>query len=429
MHIYLYTYIQGSDSSHFVVNFLKKSLVFKWLSPQITRIFPSSRSSCASGTCRALLLAGTWELFCGDLLTETKEPSRGSKFAMCLWVCVWVCECVWVCTRLRVHPSTLAKLFFSPSFFFPCIFFLSVFLAPIFLLPLCAHVLTQQSALPPFPLPLFGSSFSPTFSCWLFLLSLFLFVALSPLPLHLFWSSPSPSSCSFSLPSSCSTRTAEGSFCGNTLQHTAPNCGGLFLRIREVFVGSDFRRTFYPNLEAKFGPGWTSRHTTPSMMLHSIADCNTLQHTATHCNTLHSIADCNTLQHTATHCNTLQHTATHLIPSLTAHYAEALCPCVWCICVMHMCDAYAWCIGTLSLLTLRERDRKREFEKERKRERERERERERARTTPQRESDRERERETGWETLYCIHDCKLWICTLNSRKKETSNHAQKRPRF
>ena len=34
---------------------------------------------------------------------------------------------------------------------------------------------------------------------------------------------------------------------------------------------------------------------------------NTLQHTATHCNTLHS------LQHTATHCNTLQHTATHCI--------------------------------------------------------------------------------------------------------------------
>jgi len=31
--------------------------------------------------------------------------------------------------------------------------------------------------------------------------------------------------------------------------------------------------------------------------------CNTLQHTATHCNTLH------TLQHTATHCNTLQQNA------------------------------------------------------------------------------------------------------------------------
>ena len=37
-----------------------------------------------------------------------------------------------------------------------------------------------------------------------------------------------------------------------------------------------------------------------------IADCTTLHHTATHCNTLH------TLQHTATHCNTLCHIATHI---------------------------------------------------------------------------------------------------------------------
>ena len=36
--------------------------------------------------------------------------------------------------------------------------------------------------------------------------------------------------------------------------------------------------------------------------------CNTLQHTATLCNTLH------TLQHTATHCNTLQHT--YIIPRI-----------------------------------------------------------------------------------------------------------------
>jgi len=57
--------------------------------------------------------------------------------------------------------------------------------------------------------------------------------------------------------------------------------------------------------------------------------CNTLQHTATHCNTLETdrLADggsgfgagktqctathCNILQHTAAHCNTRQHTATH----------------------------------------------------------------------------------------------------------------------
>jgi len=41
--------------------------------------------------------------------------------------------------------------------------------------------------------------------------------------------------------------------------------------------------------------------------------CNTLQHTATHCESVlqHTATHCNTLQHTATHCNTLQHTATH----------------------------------------------------------------------------------------------------------------------
>jgi len=39
--------------------------------------------------------------------------------------------------------------------------------------------------------------------------------------------------------------------------------------------------------------------------------CNTLQHTATRCNTLQCIVRCNTLQHTAMHHNTLQHTATH----------------------------------------------------------------------------------------------------------------------
>ena len=39
--------------------------------------------------------------------------------------------------------------------------------------------------------------------------------------------------------------------------------------------------------------------------------CNTLQHTATHCNTTHTATRCNTLQHVATHCNT-----THRQPQL-----------------------------------------------------------------------------------------------------------------
>jgi len=47
--------------------------------------------------------------------------------------------------------------------------------------------------------------------------------------------------------------------------------------------------------------------------------CNTLQHTATHCNTLRSRRR-QTVQHTATHCNTLQHTATH-----SAHGGDRQC--------------------------------------------------------------------------------------------------------
>jgi len=40
--------------------------------------------------------------------------------------------------------------------------------------------------------------------------------------------------------------------------------------------------------------------------------CNTLQHTATHCNTLH-LMEWQVIAGTARHCNTLQHTATHCI--------------------------------------------------------------------------------------------------------------------
>jgi len=39
--------------------------------------------------------------------------------------------------------------------------------------------------------------------------------------------------------------------------------------------------------------------------------CNTLQHTATHCSApQHNATQCNTMQHNATHCNTMQRTAT-----------------------------------------------------------------------------------------------------------------------
>ena len=85
----------------------------------------------------------------------------------------------------------------------------------------------------------------------------------------------------------------------NTLQHTATHCNvhltqGLFTPLQIVKVS----------------------------LQHTATHCNTLQHTATHYNTLHLHCNalqriathCNTLQHTAsrcTHCNALQHTATH----------------------------------------------------------------------------------------------------------------------
>jgi len=78
-------------------------------------------------------------------------------------------------------------------------------------------------------------------------------------------------------------------------------------------------------------------HYTATYQGDTATHCNTLQHTALHCNISRRYltsrvfwvdilkspvtikctvwigfkADCNALQHTATHCNTLQHTATH----------------------------------------------------------------------------------------------------------------------
>ena len=77
-------------------------------------------------------------------------------------------------------------------------------------------------------------------------------------------------------------------FC-NTLQHTATHCNT------------------FENVCS------TLQHTATTSLQHTATHCNTLQHTTTrqrmsaaHCNMLQQHF-CNTLQHTATHCNTLQH--------------------------------------------------------------------------------------------------------------------------
>ena len=70
-------------------------------------------------------------------------------------------------------------------------------------------------------------------------------------------------------------------------------------------------------------------------LLPTSAYCNTLHHTASHCNTLLRIAThCNTLQHTTSHCNvllciatrcnTLQHTATHNLLHLASYPRQGL---------------------------------------------------------------------------------------------------------
>jgi len=111
----------------------------------------------------------------------------------------------------------------------------------------------------------------------------------------------------------------------NTLQHTATHCNAQrFERVGSIaIVFTDLR--------------YTATH------------CNTLQHTATHLEKLCSRGNadvalqvhiqknsrsllnspytclsthCNTLQHTATHCNTLQHTATHCT---TLHHIAPHC--------------------------------------------------------------------------------------------------------
>jgi len=82
----------------------------------------------------------------------------------------------------------------------------------------------------------------------------------------------------------------------NTLQHTATHCNTLHV----TDAGGVRARTKLPALQH----------------LH----CSTLQHSATHCNTLQQSAiHCNILQHSATHCNTLQHIATHCNAVTAAH--------------------------------------------------------------------------------------------------------------
>jgi len=77
----------------------------------------------------------------------------------------------------------------------------------------------------------------------------------------------------------------------NTLQHTATHCNAA------THCYTLQRTVIHCNRLPK--------RTAPEASM-SLFDCQVLRHTATHCNTLpHTATHCHTLQHTTTHCNTL----------------------------------------------------------------------------------------------------------------------------
>jgi len=103
----------------------------------------------------------------------------------------------------------------------------------------------------------------------------------------------------------------------NTLQHTATHCNTHVAC--NINCNTDIQQHAMPHmLTASY---YTATHTLPATRRHP--HCNTLQHTATHCNPhiacKRTHPHCNTLQHTATHCNTLQHTATHCTPHIACN--------------------------------------------------------------------------------------------------------------
>jgi len=111
----------------------------------------------------------------------------------------------------------------------------------------------------------------------------------------------------------------------NSLQHTATHCNTLL------------QCTWSPEVRYREFP--LSHCNTQQTLQHTATHCNTrhcntLQHTATHCNNCNTLlqrirseiqrACTATIQHTITHCNTLQHTATHCCNTPDVSYREPL---------------------------------------------------------------------------------------------------------
>ena len=96
----------------------------------------------------------------------------------------------------------------------------------------------------------------------------------------------------------------------NTLQRTATHCNTLQHKKKIAEIAN---RTHCNTLQHTATHCNTLQHTATQKMNSRNCKLNTLQHTATHCNTLQHKKKLQKLQieHIATHCNTLQYTATH----------------------------------------------------------------------------------------------------------------------
>jgi len=99
----------------------------------------------------------------------------------------------------------------------------------------------------------------------------------------------------------------------NTLQHTATHCNCNTLQHTATHCNTLHHAAPHRALllcHYSVCANLISRHSRYTFL--AATHCNTLQHTATRCNTMqHTATHCNTLQHDATHCNTLHHTAPH----------------------------------------------------------------------------------------------------------------------
>jgi len=100
-----------------------------------------------------------------------------------------------------------------------------------------------------------------------------------------------------------------------TLQHTATCCSTHTAKHRNMLQHTHCNtpqhaaaHTLNTRLMKRISIGSSN---TQQSLQHTASHCNT-PHCTAHCNTLHRTATpCDTLQHTATYCNTLHHTATH----------------------------------------------------------------------------------------------------------------------